>query len=197
MELLLQCAENYEKLLNIAYRFIIARKGVKREFTLTFQKSDFHHIAGLHKLADARQVLRNTRESIFDKILNGDITQKLIEKSDFYSQMSARLEHLFRLEEILDSEHLIFKYNENVRVYSRIKSDFLIEGRLESSIVYLFLGSRDESDMKNQMCRTFFPKTDIDYSFCQPHYTLLKKEKVRISDGKLLISYNKGSLSSE
>lgn len=151
MELLLQCAENYEKLLNIAYRFIIARKGVKREFTLTFQKSDFHHIAGLHKLADARQVLRNTRESIFDKILNGDITQKLIEKSDFYSQMSARLEHLFRLEEILDSEHLIFKYNENVRVYSRIKSDFLIEGRLESSIVYLFLGSRDESDMKNQM----------------------------------------------
>lgn len=191
LDLLLKCAKNYEKLLDFEYHFVIARKGIHREFTLNFQKSDFHHIAGLHKLTDTRQVLRGTRESIFDTILQGEILQKLIEESDLYSEMSARLDPLCHLEEILDSEHLIFKYNENVRVYSQIKSDFLIEGFLEEQSLYLFLGSRSENDMEKQMCRTFFPKTNIDYSCGQPRYTLLKKEKIRISDGTVLYSYSR------
>lgn len=170
------------------YHFVIARKGVQREFMLSFQKSDFHHLTGLHKLTDTRQVLRGTRERIFNKILKGQIQQKLIEESDLYDEMKYRLEPLCHLEEILDRENLIFKYNENVRVYSQIKSDFLIEGSFEKLPVYLFLGSRND-DIQNQMCRTFFPKSAIDYAAGQPKYTLLKKEKIRISDNTVLFLY--------
>ena len=191
MDLLLQCARNYEKLLDISYHFTIARKGLVREFFLSFQKSDFHHIVGLHKLTDTRQVLRGTRENIFDKILENEIPQNLIEESEFYFNMSQRLNYLCHLEEILDSEQLIFKYNENVRVFSQIKSEFLLEGTFAERIVYLFLGSRNGYDDIQQMCRTFFPKTNIDYSIGQPRYTLLKKEKIRISDGKVLSEYKR------
>lgn len=190
VDLLLECAENYKKLLSYEYHFTIARKGLVREFILSFKKSDFHHIAGLHKLTDTRQVLRGTREHIFDKILQGKITQEIIEESDLYNEMNSRLSPLCHLEEILDSENLIFKYNENVRVYSQIKSDYLIEGNFENIPVYLFLGSRND-EMKNQMCRTFFPKSKIDYSFGQPKYTLLRKEKIRTSDGEVVFSYKR------
>ena len=191
MDLLLQCARNYEKLLDVAYNFTIARKGVVREFTLTFQKMDFHHIAGLHKLRDIFDAQRGSREDLFTSVLNGKISQELIEKSEFYSDTISRLAPLCRLEEILDSDQLIFKYNENVRVYSQIKSDYLLEGIADDLTVYLFLGSRNENDERSQMCRTFFPKTSIDYSLGQPRYTLLKKEKVRVSSGAMLLHYGR------
>lgn len=177
-------------MLDIAYHFVIARKGIQREFTLSFQKSDFHHIAGLHKLRDIFTAQHGSREELFDNVLNETISQNLIQKSEFYGDSSSRLLTLCHLEEILDSENLIFKYNENVRVYSQIKSDFLIEGKVKELPVYLFLVSRND-DMKNQMCRTFFPKSTIDYSYGQPKYTLLKKGKIRVSDGAVLYSYNR------
>ncbi len=61
VDLLLQCARNYEKLLDVAYNFTIARKGVVREFTLTFKKMDFHHIAGLHKVSSGAMLLHYER----------------------------------------------------------------------------------------------------------------------------------------
>ena len=179
MDLLLECAKNYEKLLSVKYNFTIARKGVVHDFSIIFQKSDFHHIAGLHKLRDIFDAQKGSREELYEAVLHGRITQSLIEKSEFYSECSARLIPLSHLEEILDSDQLIFKYNENVRVYSQIKAEFLIEGNFENLPVYIFLGSRDGKNEENQMCRTFFPKTTIDYSYGQPKYTLLKKEKLR------------------
>lgn len=190
VDLLLECAENYKKLLSYEYHFTIARKGLLREFILSFQKSDFHHIAGLHKLRDIFDAQRGSREELFENVLNGKISQRLIEKSEFYNESEERFSLLCHLEEILDSENLIFKYNENVRVYSQIKSDYLIEGNFENIPVYLFLGSRND-EMKNQMCRTFFPKSKIDYSFGQPKYTLLRKEKIRTSDGEVVFSYKR------
>lgn len=41
------------------------------------------------------------------------------------------------------------------------------------------------------LCRTFFPKSKIDYSFGQPKYTLLRKEKIRITDGEVVFSYKR------
>ena len=189
MDLLLQCARNYEKLLDTAYRFTIARKGVVREFTLSFQKSDFHHMAGLHKLTDKMSLQHGSREALFDKILSSAFNLAFLQSSFHFAEMRDRLTALTQLEKFLDSENLIFKYNENVRLSSSIKSEYLLEGLADGATVYLFLGSRDGSDMSNQMCRTFFPKTTIDYSYGQPRYTLLKKEKVCVSSGAVLLRY--------
>ncbi|MBR0100080.1 MAG: hypothetical protein IJJ71_11600 [Treponema sp.] len=64
VDLLLQCAKNYEQLLNCKYHFVIGRKGVLYDFELTFQKTDFHHLAGLHKLTDKRILQHNARNTI-------------------------------------------------------------------------------------------------------------------------------------
>jgi len=188
--MLFQCTKNFEKLLDIKYHFEIARKGVIHTFDLTFQKTDFHHLAGLHKLTDKRTLQHNSREKIFNEILEGKITQQFIESSSHYSEISDRLSALINLETLLDSDNLIFKYNENVRLSSNIKAEFLLEGFISNLTLFLFLGSRD-TKTENQQCRSFFPKSKIDYSIGQPKYTLLRKTKTKISTGEILLKYEK------
>lgn len=183
MDLLKKCAMAFEHLLGYKYHFVIGRKGVSREFDLTFDKADFHHLIGLHKLRDIAQIQQGMRSKIFDDILSGKITLKLIEKSEFYQEMKMRMEPLLYLEEMLDGDHLIFRYNEKVNKYSVIKADYLLEGNVIKEVVFLFLGERKNSE--EQMCRTFFPKQEKDYAQGQPRYTLLKKEKIRICDGEV------------
>lgn len=55
--------------------------------------------------------------------------------------------------------------------------------------LYLFLGKRDESEI--QMCRTFFPKQDKDYAQGQAQYTLLKKEKICLSNHNVEVQYDR------
>lgn len=176
MDLLRECAQAYNKLLAYEYHFIIRRKGKSREFTLTFDKADFHHLAGLHKLKDNMRLQRGKRADIFDEILEEKIGINQIQKSSFYKEMAMRLEPLTHLEEFLDNEQLIFRYNEKVHKYSCIKAEYLLEGKYKENVIYLFLGARD--DTLTHMCRTFFPKSDKNYSAGQPQFTLLKKEKL-------------------
>lgn len=161
------------------------------EFFLTFQKSDFHHIAGLHKLTDKMSLQHGSREKLFDKILNEEFSIQFLESSFHYKEMQERLEALINLERLLDSENLIFKYNENVRLSSQIKSDYLLEGCIDSKTLFLFLGSRNSKKEDEQSCHSFFPKSKIDYSIGQPRYTLLKKEKINITDNAIVNSYQR------
>lgn len=191
--MILECANKFSNLFDVKYDFLIARKGKILEFSLTFSKTDFHHIAGIHKLKDIFIAQRGSREEIFDKIIKGEINQNLIEKSDFYSEIKERISSLIHLEEMLDSENLVFKYRENVQIYSQIKAEYLLEGKIDGKDIFLFLSPRDFKNSKNQICRSFFPKTTIDYSIGQPKYALLKKTKTKISTNKVLKEYIKKS----
>lgn len=190
MDLLKKCALGYNILLKHQYHFVLGRKGKIKEFIISFDKSDFHHLAGLHKLKDNAKVQYGKRADIFDSILTGEITLEQIQKSEFYSQMENRLEPLCHLEEILDNNDLVFHYNEKVNRYSVIKSDYLLENKYYNQIIYLFLGARAH-DKNEQMCRTFFSKQEMDYSMGQTKYTLLKKEKINIENGEKVVQYNR------
>ena len=78
MDLLKKCALSFQKLLEYEYHFVIGRKGQLREFRLGFDKADFHHLAGLHKLKDIAQIQHGMRDKIFEKKLNGNISMNLI-----------------------------------------------------------------------------------------------------------------------
>lgn len=69
MDLIQKSAYAFQLLLKYEYYFVIGRKGVIREFYLTFEKSDFHHLLGLHKLRDIAQIQQGMREKIYDKII--------------------------------------------------------------------------------------------------------------------------------
>ncbi len=193
MDLLKKCALSFQKLLEYEYHFVIGRKGQLREFRLGFDMADFHHLAGLHKLKDIAQIQQGMREKIFEKILQGDISMRLLKKSSYYSQMEGRILPLTGLERFLDDNQMIFRYNEKIRKFSVIKADYLLEGNANLIPSYLFLGARKE-DEKEQMCRTFFRIEDKDYTEGQPKYTLLKKEKVHLPTGNMVTQFDKLSV---
>lgn len=190
MDLLKECAVAFQKLLQYEYHFVIGRKGQLRDFNLGFDMADFHHLAGLHKLKDIAQIQQGMREKIFEKILQGNISLDLLKKSSYYGQMEGRILPLLDLEQFLDDNQMIFRYNEKIHKFSMIKADYLLEGNANQIPSYLFLGTRNR-DEKEQMCRTFFRIEDKDYAEGQPKYTLLKKEKIHLPMGEIVVQFDK------
>jgi hypothetical protein len=188
MDILKNCALSFQKLIGYKYHFVIGRKEQMKEFYLSFDKADFHHLVGLHKLKDIAQIQQGMRNKIFDQILKGEITIELIEKSTYYEQMKERIIPLTYLEEMLDDNQMIFRYNEKIHKYSLIKADYLLEGKANLIPVFLFLGKRNENE---QMCRTFFRVGCKDYSEGQSRYTLLKREKINLMSGTSVIQYDR------
>lgn len=190
MDLLYTCAVSFLRLLEYQYHFVIGRKGQLREFYLDFDKADFHHLVGLHKLKDIAQLQQGMREKIFDNILKSNITEELIKKSAYYEQMKDRILPLTDLEKLLDDNKVIFRYNEKVQKFSLIRADYLLEGQANGIASFLFLGKRNK-DEKEQMCRTFFRIGEKDYTQGQPQYTLLKKEKMHLPTKILTVQYDR------
>ena len=183
---LLECAKGFEKLLDIQYRIVVGRKGNDIAFSVGFDAVDFHHLAGLHKLKDLR-VSRAERETVFQKILNGEISDSDITQSRCFPAIEKRLYLFAHLENILDSNELVFRYTHKLSQFSVIQAEFLLSTPHESEDVYIFLDKKENA--KNYFCRSFFPKADKDYTIGQVKYTLLRKEKTTLSTGESVVQY--------
>lgn len=159
------------------------------EFTLSFDRADFHHLAGLHKLRDNVRFQTGKRANIMKEILDGQLTFSHAEQSAFFNEMKLRLQPLTQLEQFLDNNEIIFRYNAKANIFSSIQADYLLQNDIEGIPVYLFLAQRSDGD--TQVCRTFFPKTGKDYAAGQPRYTLLKKEKRNVITKETIIQYDR------
>lgn len=122
-------------------------------------------------------------------ILDGKLTLHTASKSAFYDQIAPRLSPLFQLESILDNNQMIFRYNAQAHSFSLIEADYLLENNFQGDTIYLFLVQRSGGDM--QVCRTMFPKANLDYAEGQIKYTLLKKEKINTLTGEVLVQYDR------
>lgn len=191
MDLLQQCAQEFERLLEIEYHITAGRKGKTVAFTISFARSDFHHLAGLHKLRDNAKIGRGRRESVFLDILEGKLSLSQIQRSAFYPEMEPRLIYLAHLEAFLDSNELIFRYNSKMQPFSKIEADYLLENRVEDTSVYLFLVRENQSGDEHHVCRTLFPKSKLDCAKGQPKYTLLRKEKRNLKTGEVSLQYDR------
>ena len=191
MDLLLECATGFQNLTHYQYSFLIGRKGKTLSFVISFDPTDFHHLAGLHKLKDNARFTTGKRDRIFKDVLDGRLTLADAQKSIFFDQISPRLQPLARLEQFLDSNELVFRYNEKANVFSVIEADYLLENTVDDQIAYLFLAKREYGN--THVCRTFFPRTTVDYSKGQPRYTLLRKEKKNLITGETIVQYERGT----
>ena len=124
----------------------------------------------------------------FDVIADGTITIEKIESSDFYNKIEQRVHFLPLLEQMIDSNDTVFKYNKKANMYSMIEADYLMENNVESRNLFLFL-SNDEGD--NYFCRSFFPEEKMDYSKNQASWTLLYKKKIDLSTRIETVLYNR------
>ena len=189
MDKILACAKAFEKLLDTQYFVTVAHKGNKIDFSIEFEIVDFHHLIGLHKLKDLR-IAREEREDVFQKILDGKITDKDIKRSRHFSEIERRLELFINFEDILDSNRLVFRYITPPSQFSLIQAEFLLSTPYQNEEVYIFVDKKEKSNEK-YFCRSFFPKTNKDYSVGQTKYTLMYKEKRTLSTGEVLVQYER------
>lgn len=188
MDILYQAAKKFESLLSIEYIFTMGRKGKKHEIHLIFDKTDFAHLAGLHKLTDIA-ILKNPANKIFDSIINKELTFEMINKSKFLQSAIERLTIIEHFDFIFTQQNSHFKWVKPSNDYSRIDCDFLIYffyEDFESSTEiegYLFLEKYRKKN--NHLCKSTFQKTDTAYEKNQRKMTLLKtvkKDKIENSE---------------
>jgi len=183
-----ECATVFEKLLNVRYRCIIARKGKARELVLAFTPYEFHHLCGLNKLADVT-VLRRNRERVFKEILSGKISYEMISSSHYFSLISSRLEFLSKLEEFMDSNTIVFSFDKRNRKSSSIEAKYLLQNNIDGEVAYFFIGDSKHTDLLIGI--SFFIKENTDYSIAQPKWTLLYKEKELCESGEVIVQHDR------
>ena len=112
-----------------------------------------------------------------------------LKKSRYFTEVQKRMEPFSQIENFLDSNKLIFRYNPKLQSFSLIEAKYLLSTPYESTDVYIFLDQHPESDCF--FCRSFFPKEEKDYTKGQAVYTLLKKEKISRSTGTSITQYDR------
>lgn len=192
MDYLQICAKAFEKLLDVQYHIVLGRKGKLVNLNILFEPKEFHHLIGLHKLHDLR-LARGNREKIFYEILAGKISMEDLKKSRYYSEIQKRLEPFYKIENIFDSNKVVFRYNSKLQTFSLIEAEYLLSTPYENTDIYIFLDRQAGSDFF--FCRSFFQKELKDYTKGQAVYTLLKKEKITISTGDRERQYDRISSS--
>ena len=99
------------------------------------------------------------------------------------------IEPFIQIENFLDSNKLIFRYNQKLQTFSLIEAEYLLSTPYENTDIYIFLDRQKESDYF--FCRSFFQKEEKDYTKGQAIYTLLKKEKINLRTEEKMIQYDR------
>lgn len=181
------CVSAFFPLLNTEYEIVLGRKGVSVTLRITFDKKDCFHLMGLQYLID-RPELNRDRGKVFDEIVAGSITARQVESSDFYKKIEERVNFLPLLEQLLDSNDTVFKYNQKANTYSMIDADYLMKNNMEDRNLYLFLSQGSDD---RYFCRSFFPEQKMDYTKNQASWTMLYKKKRNLSTGEEMVLYDR------
>lgn len=92
---------------------------------------------------------------------------------------------LIRIEQILDSNNLAFKFNKARNSWSLIDCKYIFENLDYDKSLYVFIDNRTEND--SNYCRSFFPREDSDYTKGQTKMTLIYKEKINLTLNESII----------
>ena len=182
------CVDAFRKLLDKEYHIILGRKNKTVSLQINFDRKECFHLMGLQYLTD-RPELSHDRGKIFDAIGEGRITAKQLESSDLYYKIAGRIHMFPLLEEMLDSNDTIFKYNRKLNTYSVIKADYIMKNEMKGKNMFLFLAEKETRG--RFFCRSFFPQDKMDYTKNQASWTLLYKKKVTLSTGEEEILYDR------
>lgn len=189
MDKLQERATAFRRLMDYEYKIILGRKGQLTELSINFEASDFFHLIGLHKLTDIING-RLPSGKVFYDCLRKNITYEQITQSSFFETLGNRFEYFNRLEEMLDSNDIIFKCNTStLKRFSKITADFELKNIYEALTFYLFIEKRSYSDY--QYCKSFINNDIVDYTYGQTRMTLLYKEKLNIKTGESQVQFNR------
>ena len=163
-------AENFSKIIGIKYHFVVSRSRKIRDIILDFQITDLFHLCGLHYLKDI-QIPQDRKKTVV-YIQNGQITDEMLKKSQYYKRnsslghdISSRIHELQFLEQYLDNENIIRIFTtKNSGTSSMINAEYIIESCLGigKPLVYIFLNKRAHGDGVYCLV-SFFVKDNVTY----------------------------------
>lgn len=184
MDQLMRSAKHFEYMTGIQYRMLFGRKQTIIPVTINFFSTNYYHLSGLHKIPNL--IGTTNSERIYKMVLEGNITEEIAKKHEAYSSILDRIDVLCRLEELLDSEHIAYKYLEKNCQTSRIKADLLIHGRLDEDNTYFFAKVCGKSLNTYEGISTF-KNNDTDYTYKQAKISILYKEKLTLKTCEKII----------
>ncbi len=135
MRNVIDCINAFIPLLSTEYELVLGRKGVAVTLRILFDKKDCFHLMGLQYLVDRPELSRD-RSKVFDEIVDGTIAIEKIESSDFYKKIEQRIHFLPLLEQMIDSNDTVFKYNKKANMYSMIEADYLWKIKWKAEIYF-------------------------------------------------------------
>lgn len=132
-------AKAYNNLHNFNYELIVVknRNMPKVKIVLEFDKSKFYHLCGLHDLK-IKSLQSLPREDVFDGIIDNTYEDSFFQKNKNFTQIEDRIATLIRLEEMLDSNDTIFKFNLNTKG-SDIECDYIIKNQKDGRNYYYMI----------------------------------------------------------
>lgn len=188
MCLFLEAARAWQRLPETEYRITAGRRGKTFSFALSFAFADFPHIAGMQYAQDMDFGLRPFEyygEKLIPSILTSKLEASRIEQSRNWSRIKGWLNAVVHLQETLDSEFLIARFNPKlVRVNSKIDAEYVIKNLQSGEIFFVFI---DKGKDQCYDCKSAFEKTTVDFLENQAILTMLKKEK--IVDGSVTLLF--------
>lgn len=176
-------AKSFEKLLDVEYIFYLAYKKNLKRVILRFEKEDFRHLEGIGQLFDLPLHMMSARQN-YSLALEGKITEEDLKKSNEYEccMVDRKVDHLYLLEEFIDSNDLVFNYIKHKTKGSSIQAKIFLYKDMSGKEIYLFLDSTNDDEYYYP--RSFVVAPELDYKVGQFKYTVLWKEKRNRTTGE-------------
>lgn len=177
MGLFLDAAVKWSSLQNTQYLLVLGHKKSTEYINMTFRPEDFDHLSGMQYANDIDFGLHRNQyrgDKLIPALLSAKLDDKLIEKSQSWDKISERLSAIIHLDEILNSDFLIYKFDRfKLPFHSDIKAAYCIYSETYKNGVFLFL----DEEQRCYYCKSVFEKDCNDYRTNQTRWTVLKKEK--------------------
>ena len=193
MNLLKQSALAWKEITEYRYLLTYGYKKKLYPINLTFSPEDYPHLAGFQYMKDI-SLPNFTSAKIIDRILDDKITFEKIQEAAQYEEMiKPRLEALIHLKTSLDNNFMLYSYMPRMYPFiTGIKADYLISSHFEiNSFVFIIQATPQGEAKCDFLCCSIFAKGDRDYETNQRSRTLLKKERIHISDNVSTILLDK------
>lgn len=176
-----EAINNYAELTDYIYTIDFSKEYNAKRIILSFNKSDFYHLAGIHKLSDIRHMLRGSKATVFNKLVNDNRICSMVENSKYYRSISFRVELVSHLRYILNGIYKIFPYTKSVNQWSKIKADYVIKFKYHSKTCYLFLIKKGNV---YHVCNSIFDSMS-DYTVHLKPYAIKSKRFISRKNFKL------------
>jgi len=127
IDLLLQSALAYQKLLTLTYHVALGHKGVLTHMRIVFPENAYHHMAGFQYVGFTS--LQN-RSAALQTILSGKTTQRHFIEAGYVPNakydLADRWQSICHLQEMLENDMVTYYYRGHEPHWARIKADYVL-----------------------------------------------------------------------